>query len=313
MRVIPTNKRLLSGIFALALSGCITGVHATEKQIADLEEDIAALKVELEEVSASGGAAAQLLSNIETAKAEIEKSRAELPEKEKALAAKSYLLGIYQSAFRVVTTMVAGENLGTLQLTNGEAIPGAIFLKTERGGIQVQTAAGTRSIPITQLPAGLSARIQLPPAIPAPAMNFEAVKATKPAFLQTKEEIAAAKTAAQAPAGGTVASTEAGASSEGAAPALSKADEFKQIQQRNADRQKRILEIKDRYAVLFAEKKKARTDKAAAEAGFRSAKIKKAKSEVDSTMDFHNSKIARIEEEEANLRREMLRIQSEFE
>lgn len=308
MRVIPTNKRLLSGIFALALSGCITGVHATEKQIADLEEDIAALKVELEEVSASGGAAAQLLSNIETARAEIEKSRAELPEKEKALAAKSYLLGIYQSAFRVVTTMVAGENLGTLQLTNGEAIPGAIFLKTERGGIQVQTAAGTRSIPITQLPAGLSARIQLPPAIPAPAMNFEAVKATKPAFLQTKEEIAAAKVSNTS-----VTSGNTTAAPSVAGPQQAQPDEYQLIQQRNAARQKQIQQIKARYSALFTEKKKARADKAADDAAFRSAKIKKSQTEVNATMEMHNSKIARIEEEEAKLRAELTRIQSEFE
>jgi len=46
---------------------------------------------------------------------------------------------------------------------------------------------------------------------------------------------------------------------------------------------------------------------------FRSAKIKKSKNEIDSTMSFHNSGIAKIEEEEASLRTEIARIQSEFE
>jgi vacuolar-type H+-ATPase subunit I/STV1 len=305
-------------ITAIALTGLLVsaapGVNATEKQIADLEADITELKAELEEVSASGGVATQLLSNIETAKEEIETAKTTLPEKEKALAAKMYLLGVYQSAFRVVTSMVAGEDLGTIQLTNGEVITGASFLKTEKGGIQVQTGTGARSIPISQLPAALSGKLQLPPAIASPTTTFEAVKAAKPEVLRTKEDIAAASSATPA---GSATTTAAGATAAtGAAapaPQLSQADAYQQIQQRNAARQKQILQIKARYAELFAEKKKARADKASAEAGFRSAKIKKAKSEVDATMDFHNSRITRIEEEEASLRTEMARIQSEFE
>jgi hypothetical protein len=305
--MIKYKKHLATGSLAIVMTCGTLSLHATEKQIADLEADIAALKVELEEVSATGGVATQLLSNIETAKAEIEKTKAELPEKEKSLAAKSYLLGIYQSAFRVVTTMVAGEDLGTIQLSNGEVIPGASFLKTERGGIQVQTGTGTRSIPTSQLPAGLSAKIQLPPGITEPTTTFEAVKATKPAVIKSKEEMAAAA----APSAPSTLAASAGATAP--APQVSQTDAYQQIQQRNAARQKEILQIKARYAELFAEKKKARSDKAEAEAGFRSAKIKKARTEVDATMAFHNAKIERIEAEEAQLRTEMARIQSEFE
>lgn len=312
MKITPIRTRIAVVAFIVLLASVNPGVNATEKQIADLEADIAALTTELDEVSASGGVATQLLSNIETAKAEIETTKTALPGKESALAAKMYLLGIYQSAFRVVTTMVAGEDLGTIQLNNGEVVPGALFLKTEKGGIQVQTGTGPRSISISQLPVTLSGKLQLPPAIATPTTTFEAVQAAKPAVLKTKEEIAAARSATPAapfPAAGGAA--DAGAAAP--APQVAKADDYQQIQQRNAARQKQIIQIRARYAELFTEKKKARSDKAEAEAGFRSAKIKKAKSEVDETMDFHNSRIARIEEEEASLRTEMTRIQSEFE
>lgn len=312
MKITPIRNYIAAVAFIAAIASGYPGVNATEKQIADLEADIAALTTELEEVSASGGVATQLLSNIETAKAEIETAKTALPEKEKALASKMYLLGIYQSAFRVVTTMVAGEDLGTIQLNNGEVIPGASFLKTEKGGIQVQTGTGPRSIPISQLSAALSGKVQLPPAIATPTTTFEAVKAAKPAGLNSKEEIAAARSATPAapfPAAGGAA--DAGAAAP--APQVSQTDAYQQIQQRNAARQKQIIQIRARYAELFTEKKKARSDKAAAEAGFRSAKIKKAKSEVDETMGFLNSRIERIEEEEASLRTEMARIQSEFE
>lgn len=313
MKRTPFRTRLAAGAVVVAMTTSFVGVNATEKQIADLEEDIAALKIELEEVSAAGGAASQLISNIETAKEEIEKSKEALPGKEKALAAKSYLLGIYQSAFRVVTTMIAGEDLGTIQLNTGEVIPGASFLKTEKGGIQVQTGTGTKSIPISQLPAALSVKLQLPPSITAPTTTFEVVKASKPALLRTKEDIATAGVAAPSP--GTAGTPPAGAVA-GTAAQPSQTDQYQQIQQRNAARQKQIQEIKARYAVLFSEKKKARSDKAADEAAFRSAKIKKAQTEINAAMEFHNSRIARIariEDEEARLRTEMTRIQSEFE
>lgn len=312
MKISPIRNHIAAIAFMVIVASGSPGVNATEKQIADLEADIAALTTELEEVSASGGVAVQLLSNIETAKEEIETAKTALPEKEQALAAKMYLLGIYQSAFRVVTTMVAGEDLGTIQLNTGEVIPGASFLKTEKGGIQVQTGTGPRSLSISQLPATLSGKLQLPPAIASPTTTFEAVKSAKPEVLKSKEEIAAASSAtpaAPATAAGATAVTGAAAP----APQLSQTDAYQQIQQRNAARQKQIQEIKARYAVLFSEKKKARSDKAADEAGFRSAKIKKAQTEVNAAMDFHNSRIARIEEEEASLRTEMARIQSEFE
>lgn len=208
MKMTPSRNHVAAATFFVVMAGCLGGVSATEKQIADLEEDIAALKVELEEVSASGGAATQLLSNIETAKAEIENTKTTLPE---------------------------------------------------------------------------------------------------------KEDIAAATTAAPAaPSSGSAGTTAAVAASP-PAPQLSQTEAYQQIQQRNAGRQKQIIDIKARYAQLFAEKKKARSDKAADDAGFRSAKIKKSKNEIDATMSFHNSRIAKIEEEEASLRTEIARIQSEFE
>jgi len=78
-------------------------------------------------------------------------------------------------------------------------------------------------------------------------------------------------------------------------------------------RQKQILGIKARYSELFAAKKKARADRASSDAAFRGAKIKKARTEIDSTMGAHDERIALIEAEESKLRTEMARIQSEFE
>ena len=315
---VPITPRWTTATACLAfllLSGVLTNVGATEKQIASLEEDIAELKAELEEVSGSGKAAAQLLSNIETAKEEIEATKTTLPEKEKALSEKSYLLGIYQSAFRVVTSMVAGEDLGTVRLTTGEVLAGASFLKTEKGGILVQMDTGTRAIPINQLPATLSAKIQLPPDIAAPSTTVEALQAMKPALLQSEEEIAAAASGTKKVAATTAAAagTDAAAPAAPEAAAATPADAYLEVQKRNAARQEKIRQIKARYAQLYAEKKKARAEKASAEAGFRSAKIKKARTEVESTMNFHNSKIQRIEAEEASLRQEIQQIQSEFE
>ncbi len=317
MKTSFITSRVLIGtacVGLFVLSAGPVNVFATEKQIASLEEDIAELKVELEEISDSGKAAAQLLSNIETAKEEMETTKAALPEKEKALLEKNYLLKIYQSAFRVVSTMVAGEDLGVLRLTTGETLAGASFLKTEQGAILVQMDTGTRSIPIEHLPATLSGKIQLPPKIAAPSTTVEAIRTTKPTWLQSKEEIAAAsaateeKTSASTSAPATTAATTAAVT-----PEASAADAYLEVQKRNAARQEQIRQIKARYTELYQEKKKARSEKATAEAGFRSAKIKKSRTEVESTLSFHNSKIQRIEDEEAKLRAEMTRIQSEFE
>jgi len=314
MKVNPINNLILIGSAVVIATAGLPEANANEKQIADLEKDIAALKAKVEEVGGPGNASVQLLSNIETAKAEIEKTKEALPEKEKALAAKSYLLGIYQSAFRVVTSMVAGQDLGTIQLTTGEVIPGASFIKIDKGGILVQAATGSRSIPIAQLPAALGGMLRLPPNVAPVSMTLESVKASKPASLQTEEELAAASAAtpgavATAAPGSAAAQPAPGA----AAPPGSPGDAYLQVQQRNTARQKQIIEIKARYSELFAAKKKARAERSVSDAAFRSAKIKKARTEIDLTMGAHDERIALIEAEESKLRTEMARIQSEFE
>jgi hypothetical protein len=314
MKVNPINRLILIGaVFVIATAG-LPRAEANEKQIADLENDIAALKAKVAELGGPGNASVQLRSNIATAKAEIEKTKAALPAKEKALAAKSFLLGIYQSAFRVVTSMVAGQNLGTIQLANGEVVPGASFLKVDKGGILVQTATGSRSIPIAQLPATLSGMIQQPPTVAPLSMTLESIKASKPASLQTEEELAAASAATAVPvATAGTATTAAQPAPAGAAPTTSPDDAYLQVQQRNTARQKQIFALKARYSELYAEKKKVRDAQALDDAKFRSAKIKKSRTEIDGTMSIHNSKLQNIEAEEAKIRDEMSRIQSEFE
>lgn len=307
MKTTSMRARLALGAFSAAIAGGLLTVQAADKQITDLEEDIAALKVKLEELGGPGGSTTLLLSNIETAKKEIEEAKVNLPEKEKTLAANSYLLGAYQSAFRVVTTMVAGENLGTIRLNDGEVIPGASFLKMERDRIFVQTGTTSRSLPLAQLPATLNAKFKLPPTLPAPHSTFENLIASKPAALRTKADLAASS--GKAPKG----EAENGGVEKGAEAAPSPSDVYLEVQQRNGVRQKQILALKEQYAALFQAKKIVRTEQAVAEERFRSAKIKKARSEVESTMGVFTKQIQKIEEDESRIRNDIIRIQGEFE
>jgi len=308
--------KIFTALFPLVLVAMT--VQGTEKQVQDLEKDIAALKAELEQLSGDGGTVTQMSENIKTAQAEVESTREALASKEKSIAGNEFLLGVYQSAFRVVTTLTPGTDLGIVQLSDGELLQGASFISADRGGILVQLPTGSRTVNVALLPDSFSDRVQLPPRTAPITMTVAALKQSKPDFLLTKEELAAAKSGNSNTA---VASTgkNVGQEQGAVAPVAKKGSEteaantFEEVRKRNEARQKQILTMKARYSELLLAKKKARMEKADSEKMFRDAKIKKSSKEIQSTLGLHDKKLQGIEEEEARLRSEMARIQTEFE
>ena len=185
------TMKIFTALFPLVLVAMT--VQGTEKQVQDLEKDIAALKAELEQLSGDGGTVTQMSENIKTAEAEVESTREALASKEKSIAGNEFLLGVYQSAFRVVTTLTPGTDLGIVQFSDGELLQGASFISADRGGILVQLPTGSRTVNVALLPDSFSDRVQLPPRTAPITMTVAALKQSKPDFLLTKEELAAAK------------------------------------------------------------------------------------------------------------------------
>lgn len=281
---------------------------ATEKQIQELEEEISGIKAKIEALETENGGLQQLLANIESAEKEIEEAKETLPAKETAVGGKEFLLSAYQSAFRVVTKIPPGENLGSFVLKNGQSVEASSFVSAGNGAILVQGATGSRSIPLEVLPDSFANRILLPPQRNVPSATLAAIKGTKPEIIKSKEEKQGMVSAA---GGGRPAASTA--SPKTAAVEDSATPDYAAIRKRNEARQKEIIELKLKYSDLLAQKKIAREARAVDEEFFRDAKIKKSKSEVSATMKVHDDKLAKIEMEEHAIRQQITRIQSELE
>lgn len=286
----------------------VSGTFATEKQIQELEEEISGIKSKIEALEQENGGLQQLLANIESAEKEIEEAKETLPAKETAVGGKEFLLAAYQSAFRVVTKIPPGENLGSFVLKNGQPVEASSFVSAGNGAILVQGATGSRSIPLEVLPDSFANRILLPPQRNVPSATLASIKGTKPEIIKAKEEkqVIASTTGAKKSAASTASSKTAPAE-DSAAP------DYAAIRQRNEARQKEIIELKLKFSDLLVQKKIAREARAVDEEFFRDAKIKKSKSEVSSTMKVHDDKLAKIEMEEHSIRQQITRIQSEME
>lgn len=287
-----------------------TAVFATEKQIAELEGEIAEIQAKIETLKSENGDLPQLMANIEAAEKEIMASKEAFPQKEKSLSDKEFLLNAYQSAFRVVTKFSPGENLGAFVLKNGQSVEPSSFVSAGQGAILVQGATGSRSIPLDQLPDVFASKILLPPRTNPPSTSLSVLKQSKPDVVQGPEEkqmVAASSVPSGNAAAGSSSTTAAPAVSENAAP------DYEAIRKRNEAREREINELKLRFSELFTQKKLARSDKASAERVFREAKIKKSQTEISSTLKMHDDKISRIELEESELRQRIARLQSEME
>jgi prefoldin subunit 5 len=285
----------------------VSGSFATEKQIQELEEEISGIKAKIEALENENGGLQQLLANIESAEKEIEEAKETLPAKEAAVGGKEFLLAAYQSAFRVVTKIPPGENLGSFVLKNGQPVEASSFVSAGNGAILVQGSTGSRSIPLELLPDQFASRILLPPQRSQLSANLSTLKESKPESIRSKEEL-------QAIASTSVESKATGSSVSGA-PATdgTTAPDYEAIRKRNLARQNEIAELKLKFADLFTKKKMARQARALDEKTFREAKIKKSQSEVTSTLKIHDDKINQIEMEENAIRQQITRLQSQME
>lgn len=289
-----------------AVAGLTVG-FGTEKQIEDLKADIAELEQKIAEFGPAGAELSKLQENIKSSETEIAALKESLPKTEAEIANKEKLLPIYQGAFRVVTKLTPGQDLGAFTLKNGISVEACNFVGVASGAIQVQSATGSRTIPVDQLPDSFADRVLLPPASQPLPGNLMAIKESKPDFLKTSADKVAEKQMAQA----AVRKTD-----EPAAPAASEpsaGSDAEAIRKRNDARQREIAELKLQFTDLFNQKKRARDAKAADEKMFREAKIKRSRSEVESTMKMHESRIAEIEKQETDLRTRIARLQLEFE
>lgn len=305
LQTTPSLVAVLLAVGAAALSSA----RGNEKQIAELKAEIAALNESIAGFGDRGATIAKLVENVSKAEEEIAASKEAIAARERAISDKEYLLGIYQNSFRVVSSLTPGENLGAFQLKSGENVDACSFVSTAKNGILVQSATGSRTIPLDQLPDTFASRIQLPPAIAAPSLTTAALLETKPDILKTEEDLAAAKSK---PAE-TVAAAPQAADTPPAPAAGGAVSEAEAVRMRNAERMKQIQELKFQFSKLSAQKKTARAEKASSEKQFRMARIKKSQTEVDRTMDLHNMKISGIEAQEAEIREKIARLQSALE
>lgn len=305
MRTFPFLPVLALTVFSLSFSGAL----ATEKQIQELESEIAEIRGKMDSLASETGNLQQLLANIESAEKELAAIKEELPLKEKSVADKEFLLGAYQTAFRVVTRFTPGENLGAIVLRNGETTEPSSFVSAAKGAILVQGATGSRSISFDLLPDTFSSKILLPPRTTAPSQTLAGILSTKPESIKSAAEKSA--TVAAASSGG-AAVTPASSSSTQVSTGESVPD-YDAIRKRNEARQRQIAELKLSFSALFTQKKLAREAKANAEKVFREAKIKKSQSEISSTLKMHDDKIAQIESAESELRQQIARLQSQME
>lgn len=305
MKTFPFSQLLALTVFSVFSHSVI----ATEKQIQELEMEIEEIRNKMESIASEAGNLQQLLANIESVEKELAAIKEELPQKEKSVAEKEFLLGAYQSAFRVVTKLTPGEDLGAIVLRSGERLEPSSFVSAAKGAILVQGATGSRSIPFELLPDTFSSKILLPPRTNAPSQTLAGILPTKPeSFLSPTQK--AASLAAPSPGSNAVNSASA---PPGQASTNETLPDYEAIRRRNEVRQKQIAELKLSFSALFTQKKLAREAKANAEKIFREAKIKKSQTEINSTLKMHQEKIAQIESAESELRQEIARLQSQME
>ncbi len=288
-------------------------VGATETQIEALKEQIAAVEAKIADFGPDGAEVAKLRENIQSAEAEIAKVKETLAQKEEGIATKEILLPVYQGAFRVVTKFSQGESIGAFTQRNGIPIDASNFVGVVKGGIMLQSATGSRTVPLDQLPDSFADRVLLPPpSVPIPG-DLATIKSSKPEFLKSVQEKAAARAAGKEMTSKAAAPAPSAASAGSPATPTDPATEFEGIRKRNEARQREVAELKLQFSTLFNQKKQARDAKAADEQMFRSAKIKKSQTEVNSTMRMHDDKIRSIEQQETALREKIARLQLEME
>lgn len=303
---------LMAGIITLAVGFPVCSSHGTEKQVVELRAQIAALEAQLGEKGTEGAEVIKLRENVSKYQAEIGELKDSLPAVEERIAEKEKLLPLYQMGFRTVTKFSPGQALSGFTLKNGITVEPSSFIGTVKGGISIQSATGSRTIELGQLPDSFADQVLLPPPAPSLPGTLAAIKGSKPDNLKTDEDRKQAKMVAAAdsnPAG----SAALPETSTTPAAASAPASDLDGVRQRNERRQREIAELKLQFSDLFSQKKRARDAKAADERLFREAKIKKSQSEITTTIRMHEQKIAAIEQQEVELRARISRLQLEFE
>lgn len=302
------------GLAAVILSVNLTNsTRASEREVERLRKDIAELREELEEREKKSGGLGRIVSNIETAEAEIEAAKAEFPRIEKEIEEMEFLREIYRSAFRSTTSLQPGEDLGTFRLSNGETVSNAVFVGAGQGEVKVQTTSGLIAIPVSQLPDAVAGKIQGPPSIDTPTVTLADLKASKPDHARTAEEIAEEKRKAEEAAREPeLAETETQGQEKKVdeAPAV---DEHEAAKKRNEARMIRINQLKREYSDVYEQKKRARQKKYDQERQFRQAKIKKAQAEINSTLSIFDSQIENFEIREKEIKDSIADLRSELE
>lgn len=294
-----------------AVAGLTVG-FGTEKQIEDLKADIAELEQKIAEFGPAGAELSKLQENIKSSETEIAALKESLPKTEAEIANKEKLLPIYQGAFRVVTKLTPGQDLGSFTLKNGITVEPCNFVGIAGGAIQIQSASGSRTISVDQLPDSFADRVLLPPSTQPVPGSLTVIKESKPGFLKTSADKVAEKRIANTSSVSAAGASGAATQTETSAATTAEND-YEGRRLRNEQRQRQISELKIQMSELFSEKKRARDAKAADEKMFREAKIKRSKAETESTMKTHETKIAGIEKAESELRAKIARLQLEFE
>lgn len=310
-------------IFCCAfLAGGITqNVCATEEQLKEIKAEIAALEETVAEIEKSEGNSSDIKSNISAAESEIAKTKEGLGDRESEIAEKEYLLSVYQSAFRVVTTLNRGAALGSLTMPDGSTLQNVVFVGISNGAVQLQTSTGLKTVPAGGLPASLASSIQLPPGIPKLVSNIELIYSQKPEAAMTEADKDSpspmAKFAsntpaapAQDPPANKVASDAPG--TEAVTEPSDKPDYMK-IKERNDVRLKKIQDLREEYTLVYAQLKKLKADRYKAQAGFNSSNIKTSKATQDSAFSGIDSRIDSTNTKILQLKNEMNRVRSEIE
>lgn len=302
-------KRSICGFSLIAIS---SAASASEKTVERLQEDIAELKAELAALEEQNESISKVVANIETAESEIDKSKEQLPEMERGIDEMEYLYNIYRDSFIARASIQPGTALGTFQLKDGSTVSNGVFMGTSKSLVNVQTAAGLMNIHVSQFPAEFSDKFTLPQGTTDVAVNYDGLKAEKPAFAKSKEEIEEEERRAEE-----AEKKQLLAEKEAEEAAKQKEREMAEAAQdsaasNNAAIMAKITLLKQEYTSTYNEKKRVKQQKYDQERAFRGSKIKKSQVHIDEALAMFDTKINALELKEDEIKKQITLLRSQM-
>ncbi|NNE94179.1 MAG: hypothetical protein HKN23_21230, partial [Verrucomicrobiales bacterium] len=162
-----------------------------------LNEDIAEIEGEIEELGEDAVAAQKVEEEIDAKMAERTAQQEEIGGVEEKLKGLIALLEAYQDGFRSSVNIEAGEKLTDLRMPDGRVLKEAEVTVVSPEKVQLKHPNGFASLDLDQLPSSLQDRVVKPPETDGVSSAAQEALTNKPNSLKTAAELAAAKDAAK--------------------------------------------------------------------------------------------------------------------